>query len=188
MKKTQGARGRENQHAYPALSDKSVYRDQALTHRIDRKEKTFESDSPKQGWSLRCNKAWSRDFFTVESQSRFGYGPDVSLSTRDYDALRARGFKLESFRQRAGYHAECRTGIDKKLNFFNAPFWTGQTTFYVEQPHIKNLLNNAVIVAQLTYKANALQLPLPPTDRVNSPTAKQIGLTIPPNCWRERIG
>ena len=160
MKKTQGARGSENRHAYPALTDKSVHQDQALTHGIDSKEKTFESDSPKQRWSLRRNKAWSRDFFTVRSQPRFGYWPDVSLSTRDYDALRARGFQLEPFRQRAGHHAEWRTGIDEKLNFFNAPSWTGQTTFDVEQTHIKNLLNNADIVAQPTYNANALQLPL----------------------------
>jgi hypothetical protein len=132
MKKTQGARGSRSGQAYSALTDKAVYRDQALTHGIYRKEKTFESDSAEQGWSLRRNKARSRDFVAVQSQPRFGYGPNVSLSTRDDDALRAGGFQLEPFRQRAGHNAECRAGVHKKLNVFNAPRWTGQTTFYVK--------------------------------------------------------
>jgi hypothetical protein len=125
VKKTQGARGSQSGQVYPALTDKSVYGDQALTHGIDRKEKTFESDRAKQGWSLRRNKARSRDFVAVQSQLRFGYGPNISLSTRDYDALRTGGFQFEPFRQRAGHHAECRTGVHKKLNFFNAPRRTG---------------------------------------------------------------
>jgi hypothetical protein len=61
------------------LTDKSVYRYQALTHGIDRKEKTFESDSAEQSCSLRCDKARRGDFFAVQSQPRFGYGPNVSL-------------------------------------------------------------------------------------------------------------
>jgi hypothetical protein len=73
------------------LTDKSVHGDQALTDRIDRKEKTFESDSAEQSWSLRRNKARRGDFVAVQSQPRFGYGPNVSLSARDYDRLRAGG-------------------------------------------------------------------------------------------------
>jgi hypothetical protein len=132
MKTMQPAIRPQTRRAGLELTDKAVYRDQALTHGIDRKEKTFESDSAEQGWSLRRNKARSRDFVAVQSQPRFGYGPNVSLSTRDYDALRAGGFQLEPFRQRAGHNAECRAGVHKKLNVFNAPRWTGQTTFYVK--------------------------------------------------------
>jgi hypothetical protein len=142
------------------LTDKSVHGYQALTHRIDRKKKTLESDSDKQGWSLRRNKARGRDFVSVQSHPRFGYRPHVSLSTRDYDTLRSGAFQLDPFRQRAGHHAECRTGVHKKLNFFNAPGWTGQTSFYVKQSHIKNLPKNDFIVAQPTYKTNPLQVPL----------------------------
>ena len=160
MKKAQGARGSESGPAYPALTDKSVDRNQALTDGIDRKEKTFGSNGTKQGWSLRRNKARGRDFVAIQSQPRFGYRPNISLSTRDYDALRAGRFQLEPFRQRAGHNAQCRTGVHKKLNSFNAPRWTSQTTFYVKQSHIENRLKNQLIVAQLTCKTNPLQVPL----------------------------
>jgi hypothetical protein len=103
------------------LTDKSVHGYQALTQRIDRKKKTLESDSAKQGWSLRRNKTRGRDFVSVQSHPRFGHGPDVSLSARDDDALRASGFQLEPFRQRRGHDAECRAGVHKKLSFFNTP-------------------------------------------------------------------
>jgi len=85
--------------------------------------------------------------------------PNIWLSTRDYDTLRAGGFQLEPLRQRAGHNAQCRTGVHKKLYFFNAPRWAGQTTFYVKQSHIKNLLKNEFILAQLTYTTNPLQVP-----------------------------
>jgi ABC-type uncharacterized transport system substrate-binding protein len=65
-------------------------------------------------------------------------------------------------------HAECRTGVHKKLNVFNAPRWSGQTTFYEKQIHIKDLPKNEFIVVPLTYKTNPL--------------------TVPPNVWRARIG
>jgi hypothetical protein len=42
MKKAQGTRGTQSGPAFPVLSDKSLYRNQALTYRIDRKEKFRE--------------------------------------------------------------------------------------------------------------------------------------------------
>jgi hypothetical protein len=79
-------------------------------------------------------------------------------SSRDDNRLRAGGSQLEPLRQRAGHHAECCTGVYKKLNYFHASGWTGQTTFYVNQSPIKNLRKNEFIVAQLTYKTNRLQV------------------------------
>jgi hypothetical protein len=146
----------ESRLAGPALTDKSVYRDQALANGIDGEEKTFESDGAKQGWTLRRNKTWSRDFITIQSQPRFGYRPNVSLPTCDHDALRACGFQLKPFRQRSWHHAKRGASVHKKLNFFNAPRRTSQMALYVEQSHIKSLLKNTAIVAQPTNNATTL--------------------------------
>jgi hypothetical protein len=100
----QQAIGIASRGADPALADKPVYRDQALAYGTNGEEQTFESDGAEQGWTLRRNKAWSRDFIAIQSQPCFGYGPDVSLSTRDHDALRAGGFQLKTFRQRSWHH------------------------------------------------------------------------------------
>jgi hypothetical protein len=156
MKRMQRAIGFASRGADPVLTDKPVYRDQALADGIDGEEKTFEGDGAKQGWTLRRNKAWSRDCIAIQSQPCFGYGPDVSLSARDHDALRAGGFQLKPFRQRSWHHTERSASIHKKLNFFNTPRRTAQMALNVEQSHIKNLLKNTAIVAQPTNNATTL--------------------------------
>ena len=145
-----------HRHADPVLTDKPVYRDQALADGIDGEEKTFESDGAEQRWTLRRNKAWSRDFIAIQSQPCFGYGPDVSLSACDHDALRAGGFQLKPFCQRSWHHAKRSASVHKKLNFFNTPRRTGQMALYVEQSHIKSILKNMAIVAQPTNNATTL--------------------------------
>jgi hypothetical protein len=148
--------GIERRRADPLLTDKPVHRDQALAAGIDGEEKSFESDGAKQGWTLRRNKAWSRDFIAVQSQPCFGYGPDVSLSARDHDALGAGGFQLKPFRQRSWHHAKRSASVHKKLNFSNMSRRTGQMALYVEPSHIKSLLKNTGIVAQPTNNATTL--------------------------------
>ena len=143
----------ESRRAEPVLTHKSVHRDQALADGIDGEKQTFEGDGAEQGWTLRRNKAWSRDFIAIHSQSRFGDGPDFSLPTCDHDALRACGFQLKPIGQRSWHHGERSAGVDKKLNFFNMPRRTTQTGLYVEQSHIKSLLKNRVIIAQPTNNA-----------------------------------
>ena len=138
------------------LTDKPVYRDQALADGIDGEEKTFESDGAEQGWTLRRNKAWSRDFIAIQRQPCFGYRPDVSLSACDHDALRAGGFQFKPFCQRSWHHAKRSASVHKKLNFFNTPRRTGQMALYVEQSHIKSILKNMAIVAQPTNNATTL--------------------------------
>jgi hypothetical protein len=177
------------------LTDKPVYRDQALADGIDGEKKTCESDGAKQGWALRRNKAWSRDCIAIQSQPCFGYGPDISLSARDHDALRAGGFQLKPFRQRSWHHAKRSAGIHKKLNFFNTPRRTGQMALYVEKSHIKSLLKNMAIVTPPTNNATTLMSLKTVAKPVHLPveqatkfgfimyftTTTQIGLTIPPN-------
>jgi hypothetical protein len=191
----QQAIGIESRRADLLLTDKPFYRNQALADGIDGEEKTFESDGAEQGWTLRRNKAWSRDFIAIQSQPCFGYGPDLSLSARDHDALRASGFQLKPFRQRSRHHAKRSASVHKKLNFFNTPRRTGQMALYVEQSHIKILLKNMAIVAQPTNNATILislkkiakpvELSIEQATEfgfvVNLKAAKQIGLTIPPN-------
>jgi hypothetical protein len=138
------------------LTDKPVYWDQALADGIDGEEKTFESDGAEQRWTLRRNKTWSRDFIPVQCQPCFSYGPDVSLSARDHDALRAGGFQFKPFRQRSRHHTKRGASVYKKLNFFNTPRRTGQMALYVKQSHIKSLLKNMAIVAQPTNNATTL--------------------------------
>jgi hypothetical protein len=156
MRRVQQAIGVEYGRNDPALTDKPVYRDQALADGIDGEEKTFESDGAEQGWTLRRNKAWCRDFIAIQSQPRFCHGPNVSLSACDHDALRAGGFQLKPFRQRSWHHAKRSAGVHKKLNFFNTSRRTGQMALYVEQSHIESLLESMAIVAQPTNNATSL--------------------------------
>jgi hypothetical protein len=195
MKRIQHAIGIEKWRAGAVLTDKPVYRDETLADGIDGEEETFKSDRAEQGWTLRSNKARSRDFIAVQSQSCFGYWPNVALSTRDHDALRAGGFELKLFRQRSWDHAKRSAGIDKKLNFLDTPRRTGEMALYVEQSHIKSLLKNRAIVPQPTNNATTLSSDkrlLNPLDLqfvratrfafvFDFAAAKQIGLTIPPN-------
>ena len=67
MKRMQQAIGIERRRADPVLTDKPVYRDQALADGIDGEEKTFESDGAEQSWTLRRNKTWSRDFIAIQT-------------------------------------------------------------------------------------------------------------------------
>jgi hypothetical protein len=152
----QQAIGIESRRVDPLLTDKPVYRDQALADGIDGEEKTFESDGAEQGWTLRRNEAWSRDFIAIQSQPCFGHGPDVSLSACDHDALGAGRFQLKPFRQRSWHHTKRSASVDKKLNFFNTPRRTGQMALYVEQSHIESLMKNMAIVAQPTNNATTL--------------------------------
>jgi hypothetical protein len=140
MKKTQAARGSQSGQAYSALTDKAVYGDQALTHGIDRKEKTFESDSAEQGWSLRSNEAWSRDFIAVQSQPCLGDRPNISLPASDHDPLRPGRLQLKLFRQRTRHHSKGSSGVHKELNFFGTARGTGQASLYVKQFHSRYLL------------------------------------------------
>jgi hypothetical protein len=148
--------GIASRRADSVLTDKPVYWDQALADGIDGEEKTFESDGAEQGWTLRRNKARSRDCIAIQSQPCFGYGPDLSLSARDHDALGAGGFELKFFRQRLWHHDKRSASVHKKLNFFNTSRRTGQMALYVEQSHIKSLLKNTAIVAQPTNNATIM--------------------------------
>jgi hypothetical protein len=156
MKKMQQTIGIESRRDNPVLTHKPVHRDQALANGIDGEEKTFESDGAEQGWPFWRNKALSRDCIAIQSQPCFGYGPDLSLSPRDHDALRAGGFQLKPFRQRSWHHAKRSPVVHKKLNFFNTPRRTGQMSLYVEQSHIKSLLKNTTIVTQPINNATTL--------------------------------
>ena len=109
--------------------------------------------------------------------------------------MRAGGFQLKPFCQRSRHHAKRSASVHKKLNFFNTPRRTGQTALYVEQSHIKSIVKNMAIVAQPTNNATTLISLKKVTKPVDLPdehatsfgftksftTAKQIGLTIPPN-------
>jgi hypothetical protein len=195
MNRMQRSIGIKKRRADPVLTDKPVYRDQALADGIDGQEKTFESDGAEQGWALRRNKTLSRNFIAIQSQPCFCYGPNVALSTRDHCALRACGFQLKPFRQRSWHHAKRGASVHKKLNFFNTPRRTGQMTLYVEQSHIKSLVKSTTILTQPTNNAtmliivkkvaNPLDLSVAQATKfgfiVNFTTAKQVGLTIPQN-------
>ena len=89
MKRMQQAIGIASRRADLLLTDKPFYRNQALADGIDGEEKTFESDGAEQCWTLRRNKAWSRDFIAIQSQPCFGYGPDAL-------AVRPRSRRVES--------------------------------------------------------------------------------------------
>lgn len=161
-------RNNECRSADRVLTDKSVYRDQTLADRIDREEKTFERDGAEQGWTIRSNKAWGGDFVAGQRQPRFGDRPDSLLSARDDDALRAGGFQLKPFRQRSRHHAKRSASVHKKLDFFNAPRWTGQTALYAEQSHIKSLQKNRVIVARAINNATLLPNPRSVRSRIHA--------------------
>ena len=148
--------GIESRLADRQLADNPIYGDQTLGDGIDCEEKTFESDGAEQWRPVGRNEARSRDFIAVQSQPRFGYGPYVSLSARDHDALRACGLELKPFRQRSGHHAKSSTGVHKKLNFFDTSGRAGKMSLYVEQSHLEYLLKNMIIVAQPTNNATTL--------------------------------
>jgi hypothetical protein len=121
----------------PALTDKTVDRDQPLANGIDGDEKTFEGDSTEQRRSIGSNEAWRGNFIAVESQLCFGDGPGVSPSSSDHHSLRTRGCQFELFRQRSWHDGQSRAGIDKELNFFDMPRRPGQMSFYVKKSHLK---------------------------------------------------
>jgi hypothetical protein len=189
------ATGIANPYAGLMLADKSVYGNQALADWIDGEKETFEGDSTKQSRTLRRNEAWSRDFVTIETQPCFGYGPDISLSTCNHDALGAGGFQLKPFCQGSRHHGKRSAGVDKQLNFFRTPRRTGQTALYMKQSHSKRLSKTTLILARSTNNATTMvrvrkvfkpaDLPVEQQMKfevvVDLKTAKQIGLPIPPN-------
>ena len=104
------------------LTDKPFYRNQALADGIDGEEKTFESDGAEQCWTLRRNKAWSRDFIAIQSQTVLRlWARPLAVRPRSRRVLRASGFEFKPFRQRSWHHAKRSASVHKKLNFFNAP-------------------------------------------------------------------
>ena len=131
----------------PMLTDKTIYRDQSFAHGIDGDEKTFEGDGAKQSRSIGCNEAWGGDFIAVESQLCFGDGPCISLSSSDDHSLRTRGFQFEFIRQGLWHDAQSRAGIDKELNFFDAPGRPGQMSLDVKNSHLIYLFKNKDIVS-----------------------------------------
>jgi hypothetical protein len=163
------------------LTDKAVYRNQALADGIDGKEKTFESDGAEQRWAFRRNKTCCRNFIAIESQPRLGYGPNIALSTCDHHALRARGFQLKPFRQRSRQDGKCGASVHKKFNFFSTPCWTGQMTLYVEQSHIKSLVKSRVILTQPPNNATMLIIIEQVANPLDIFVEHATKLTIPPN-------
>ena len=126
----------------PALADKTVDRNQTLPDRIDGEKKTFESYGAEQRRTVGRNEAWSRDFRTVQRQTRLGYGPDVALSAGDHDALRAGGLEFKPFRERPGHHAKSGAGVDRQLNFFAVSGRAGQMSLYVKKSHRNYLVRD----------------------------------------------
>jgi hypothetical protein len=183
----------ESRRADPTLAHKPLYRDQALADGINGEEQTFQSDGAEQGRTFGRNETWSHDFIAVQTQSCFGDGPDISLSTRDHDALRADGLQLKLLGQRSWHHGERSLSVNKKLAFFNMPCRTRQMGLYVEQSHIESLLKNRAIVAQPTNNATTLisvkkvaQPANPSVEQttkfelvINLKTAQALHLTIP---------
>jgi hypothetical protein len=136
----------ENREVDLALTDKPVYRDQALADWIDGEEKTFEGDGAEQRRTIGCDKALSSDFVAVQSQTCLRHGPNISLPTSDHDALRPNRFQLKPFSQRPWYYSKGSAGVDKQLNFFATPCWAGQPSLYVKQSHLKSLLKRKPIL------------------------------------------
>ena len=137
------------------LADKAVYGDQSLGDRIDRNEKTFESDSAEQRRSIRSDKARRGDFIAIERQFRFRNRPDLTLSSGNHHALRTGGLQGEFVGEGLRHNAECRTGIDKKLDFLDMSVRNGQTSFYVEDSHVTSFFENVSILAQSVANATA---------------------------------
>lgn len=137
------------------LADKSIYRNQSLGDGVNRQEETFKSHGAEQWRTVGSNKAGSRDFIAVQSQPCFRHWPNVSLSPGDHDALRASWFQFELFRQRARHHAQSGAGVDKELNFFDAPGRTGQMSLYVEKSHLKCLFKNLPYCSSDTEQRNS---------------------------------
>jgi hypothetical protein len=126
-------------HSQTQLADKPVYGKQTLADGIDCEEKTFKSHGAEQRKTVRRNEALSSDFIAVQSQPCLRHRPNVSLSASDHDALRARRLQLKPFRQRSRHYTKSSAGVHKKLNFFDTPRRTGQTSLYAEQSHLKYL-------------------------------------------------
>ena len=127
----------ESRRPYTVLTNKPVYRDQALADGVDGQKQSFQSDSSEQCWTFRRNKAWSGNFIAVQSQSCLGYGPHITLSASDNDALRTSRLELKLFGQQPRHNAKSCSGVHQKLNFFNPSCRAGQMGFYMEQSHIK---------------------------------------------------
>ncbi len=136
-------------------ADKSVYRNQSLGYGINGEEKTFKSHGAEQWRTVGGNEAGSRDFIAVQSQPCFRDGPNVSLSAGDHDALRASRLQFEPFRQRARYHVQSGAGVDKELNFFDAPSRTRQMSFDMEKSHLKYLFKNLPYCSSDTDQRNS---------------------------------
>lgn len=171
MKKTQNDRRDESGCAGSALTDESIYRHQA--DRVNCKEQALESDSSQQGRSLRCDKARSRDFVSIQRQPRFGYRPDVPLPTRDYDTLRPGALQVEPLRERERQHAECRPSVHEEFDLFGLPCWTGQASLNVEQSHSMRLLQPVYCNARNT-QGQQITSSLPAVFPANSARADRV--------------
>jgi hypothetical protein len=136
-------------------ANKPVYGNQSLADGINCQEKTFKSHGAEQRRTVGGNEAGSRDLIAVQSQPCFCHGPNVSLSAGDHDALRASRLQFEPFRQRARYHVQSGAGVDKELNFFNAPGRTRQMSFDMEKSHLKYLFKNLPYCSSDTDQRNS---------------------------------
>jgi len=139
--------GIESRRAGPVLTDEPIYRDQALADGIDGKEETFKSDGAEQRRTVGSNEARSSDFIAIQSQSCLRYGPYLSLSAGDHDALGASRLQLKPFRQRPRHHAQSSAGVHKKLNVFDMSCRAGQMSLDVKKSHLNSLSKTCCIVA-----------------------------------------
>ena len=137
------------------LADEPVYGNQALADGINRQKETFESHGAEQWRTVGRNEAGSRDFIAVQSQPCFRHGPNVSPSSGNHDALRAGSLQFKPISERSRHYAQSGAGVNKELNFFDAPRRTRQVSFDMEKSHCKCLFKNLSYCSSDTGQRNS---------------------------------